>query len=406
MPHTSLGATACRQAANTLVALLVTPPQQHSASASSTTAATDLLDLTATLGILGSQILSARYLTSRSGPPNRGRAENIMELLHESRQGDRQMFRRLVRVWPEAFDHILALIQDHALFKTDRGRSAEYQLAVFLYRMGRHGNGASLRDIAHRLGLSTGSVVNYTNNVATALFDLRKTAIPWATEDDKIKSKTQVHSRTGVKEWKHGFAMVDGTLVPLQFAPGIEGHFDRKKNYSLNVQLVILPHELQVIEYVVGLPGSTHDSSAFAKSDIFSNPQRYLDPGEWIWGDLGYNLSEHIVSPYSHAVSLASKEFRKFNTAVSNNQIRAEHAIGYLKGRFQALKGLRSLIRDKDSHSMASKLVVAMLVAHNLAIPFDNVDKYIFFGSDQEEVALRQLTAQLQEQQEAANHLF
>ena len=119
------------------------------------------------------------------------------------------------------------------------------------------------------------------------------------------------------------------------------------------------------------------------KSDIFSNPRRYLDPGEWIWGDLGYSLSEHIVSPYSHAASLASEEFHKFNTAVSNIQIRAEHAIGYLKGRFQALKGLHSLIRDKDSHSTVSKMVVAMLVAHNLAIPFDDVDEYIFFRSDQ-----------------------
>lgn len=180
-----------------------------------------------------------------------------MELLDESRRGDQQTFRRLVWLWPEAFDHILALIQDHTVFNTNRCCSTKLQLAVFLYHMDQHGKGASLHNIAHHLGFSTGSVVNYTNNVATALFDLRKMAIPWATEDDKIKAKAWVHSRTGVRAWQHGFAMVDGMLVPLQFSPGMEGHFDQKKKYSLNVQLVILMHNLQVFEYVVGLPGST-----------------------------------------------------------------------------------------------------------------------------------------------------
>ncbi|SJX60076.1 uncharacterized protein SRS1_25050 [Sporisorium reilianum f. sp. reilianum] len=189
--------------------------------------------------------------------------------------------------------------------------------------MGRHGNGASVWDIAHTLRVSIGSVI-----------------LVWASKDEKIKSKAWVLARSGIPEWQNGFVMVDGTLVPLQFTLQLEGHFDRKKNYSLNVQLVILLHNLKIIEYMVGSPGSTHDSSAFARSDIFANPHHYLAKGEWIWADLGYRLLEHIVSPYRHSASLASEDFKQFNKALSNVRIRSEHAIGYLKGCFQALKGI------------------------------------------------------------------
>ena len=147
-------------------------------------------------------------------------------------------------MWPEAFDHTLKLIQNHTNF-TPTSRSAEFQLSVFLYRMGRHGNGASVRDIAHILGLSVGSVVNYCHNVAEALFACRQQILVWATEDEKIKLKDWVLSKTGIPEWQHGFAMVDGTLVPLQFTPRMEGHFDRKKNYSLNVKLCSLTAQPQ-----------------------------------------------------------------------------------------------------------------------------------------------------------------
>jgi hypothetical protein len=40
-------------------------------------------------------------------------------------------------------------------------------------------------------------------------------------------------------DWEGGFCMVDGTLVPLFEKPGYHGevYFDRKSNYSLNIQV-------------------------------------------------------------------------------------------------------------------------------------------------------------------------
>ncbi|KAG2350051.1 hypothetical protein BDR05DRAFT_833981, partial [Suillus weaverae] len=49
--------------------------------------------------------------------------------------------------------------------------------------------------------------------------------------------------------WQHGWLMVDGTLVPLYQHPGFYGNtwFDRKSNYSMNVQLISTP-DLHIID--------------------------------------------------------------------------------------------------------------------------------------------------------------
>jgi hypothetical protein len=49
-------------------------------------------------------------------------------------------------------------------------------------------------------------------------------------------------------------------------------------------------------------------------------------------------------------------------------RIRSEHAIGFLKGRFQSLRDLRVLIRDERTHKSAVYQVVACIVIHSFAI--------------------------------------
>ncbi|KAJ8580319.1 hypothetical protein M405DRAFT_890532, partial [Rhizopogon salebrosus TDB-379] len=59
-----------------------------------------------------------------------------------------------------------------------------------------------------------------------------------------------------------GWVMVDGTLVSLYARPAFYGNtwYDRKSNYSLNVQIVSTL-DLCIINYSVGLPGSQHDAT-------------------------------------------------------------------------------------------------------------------------------------------------
>ena len=61
-------------------------------------------------------------------------------------------------------------------------------------------------------------------------------------------------------------------------------------------------------------------------------------------------------------------ENRTFNNHVSMVRIRSEHAIGYLKGRFQSLKGLHVKIRDETTHCIATYWVVACIVLHAFAM--------------------------------------
>ena len=57
-----------------------------------------------------------------------------------------------------------------------------------------------------------------------------------------------------------------------------------------------------------------------------------------------------------------------FNNHVSILRIRSEHAIGFLKGRFQSLKGLRVNISNEKSHKFATYWVVACIGIHAFAM--------------------------------------
>lgn len=58
----------------------------------------------------------------------------------------------------------------------------------------------------------------------------------------------------------------------------------------------------------------------------------------------------------------------RFNNHVSIVRIRSEHAIGYLKGRFHSLKNLRVVIRDRDTHVLATYWVAACIGLHAFAM--------------------------------------
>ena len=73
--------------------------------------------------------------------------------------------------------------------------------------------------------------------------------------------------------------------------------------------LVILPHSLQIVESVVGQPGSVQDSEVWASgSNILKKPHLYLDKGEFIWVDGGYGHSAFTVGPFSHIAADKSRD--------------------------------------------------------------------------------------------------
>lgn len=66
------------------------------------------------------------------------------------------------------------------------------------------------------------------------------------------------------------------------------------------------------------------------------------------------------------------EKFEKDNTDhnyhVSCIRIRSEHCMGYLKGRWSSLRGLRLRIDDPDSHKFATLWIASCIHLHNFAI--------------------------------------
>jgi hypothetical protein len=157
------------------------------------------------------------------------------------KEDDHKRFRQNLRVNPETFDALIKRIEGDPIFVSDGPQDQmplDEQLAITLFRFGHHGNAASVEAIAQWAGTSAGMVVNATRRMITAFLTLHDTVIRWPSAREKEDAKEWVEAATCVA-WRNGYIFVDGTLVPLADKPGYHGeaYFDRKSNYSLNVQV-------------------------------------------------------------------------------------------------------------------------------------------------------------------------
>lgn len=85
-------------------------------------------------------------------------------------------------------------------------------------------------------------------------------------------------------------------------------------------------------------------------------------------------LEEWMISPFKKPFSeLAGNE--EFNNHVSMVRIRSEHAIGFLKGRFHSLKGLRVHIKDEKTHKFATYWVAACVGVHSFAMQCEEEER-------------------------------
>ena len=163
------------------------------------------------------------------------------------KEDNHKRFRRNLRVNPETFDELMKRIEGNPIFTSDGPQDQlplDEQLAIALFRFGHHGNAASVEAIAQWAGASAGTVVNVTRRVIVAFLTLHDTVIRWPSAREREEAKEWVEVATCVA-WRNGWFFVDGTLVPLAEKPGYHGeaYFDRKSNYSLNVQVSVKPKE-------------------------------------------------------------------------------------------------------------------------------------------------------------------
>ena len=192
-----------------------------------------------------STIYSSRYHRDRKF--GHGRPPASLPLILTTYKDDDEfhhMFQQWLRINPITFDKILDEIGSNPLF-INRSRHPQmpidYQLAITLFRFGHYGNAAGLQRVADWAGVGKGTVLVATRRVMGAILrsSFKDQAIRIPTPGEKEEAKQWVEKCSKCPAWRDGWCFVDGTLVPLAFRPFWFGqsYFDRKCNYSLNIQV-------------------------------------------------------------------------------------------------------------------------------------------------------------------------
>ncbi|VDC04986.1 unnamed protein product [Peniophora sp. CBMAI 1063] len=315
-------------------------------------------------------LFSERYLKDRL--LIRKTSELLDLLLNDYKINRPEIFRSYLRVTPQCFDDLVKALGPHAVFQNKSNNSQTdpaCQIAIALYRLGHYGNAASTMKVALQFGISYGSVQNFTSRFFQAVTstEFQNSSLKWATPRAKAEAMEWVEQQT-CPSWRKGWLMVDGTLVPLFRRPGYFGNnfFDRKANYSTAVEIVSLP-DLRIIDFSVGRPGSTHNSTGWRDTWVYQRREGLLRSDEWIWGDSAYPLTKWCQSPYIKPEK-RHPDNKQFNYYLSRVRVRSEHAIGYLKGRWASLKGLRVSVDDLEGLKFASIWIRSAIILHSYAM--------------------------------------
>lgn len=79
-----------------------------------------------------------------------------------------------------------------------------------------------------------------------------------------------------------------------------------------------MPHNLRIVDYVIGVPGSLHDANAFSRTRIARHPENFVGADEWIWADSAYASCMWCVVPFKRpAAGGLRPDQKKFNTHLS-----------------------------------------------------------------------------------------
>ena len=187
------------------------------------------------------ELYSQRYLNSREGIIKDG--TQLQLLLTEWKVNCPEIFRSYLRIDPTCFDDLVTVIRDDEVFQNNSNNPqmpVDEQVAIALYCFGHYGNAASTLKVALWAGVGFGTVPLVTKRVIKALCSerFRRSALRWSSNEAKAAAKAWVEE-SSCPAWRDGWLMVDGTLVPLFMRPAFFGNtwFDRKSNYSMNVQV-------------------------------------------------------------------------------------------------------------------------------------------------------------------------
>ena len=127
-------------------------------------------------------VMECRTILSRTPIPKN---KAMIDMLWQWGEAE---FRQETRMTQHSFKCLVRLIEHHPIFH-NRSKNPQAhvweQLFVVLKRLGCEGNGVSVGIVSRFSGVSTGTVVKYSERVITAIYDIGHQLIQWPDENER-----------------------------------------------------------------------------------------------------------------------------------------------------------------------------------------------------------------------------
>lgn len=256
---------------------------------------------------------------------------------HASELSHRE-FRRLYRLGKETFSKVVDLVNPLCQRKQLRLNSkiasvkVEVMLAVALRILA----GASYLDVSWPYGIATSTVYDIFHEMLEAMDNvLPKIQFPKSEQEYLEAAETYV--RLSKVPIKSVVSSLDGIAIEIK-QPSCRDtsdpkkYYNRKKFFAICVQAAVTAN-YKFVFLSASFAGSTHDSTAFQSSKLYSDVINGTLP-QWaiIIGDEAYCNERNIVTPYGGRQISADES--NFNHYISRCRVKIEQAFGLWVNRF------------------------------------------------------------------------
>jgi len=208
----------------------------------------------------------------------------------------------------------------------------------------------------------------YVTRIQIAILHLEEQVVRWPDADERRIISTRILQKYG---FPNCVGSMDGTYLNLVWKPTLhhENYKTRKGPYALNA-LIICDDESRVLYHHLGWPGSTHDNRVWKNSLIYQNYDQYFSEIEYVIADSAYTCDVHYIPAYkrSRNAHVLPAERIFFNTRLAPPRVKSEHTNSLLKNKFQWLKSIPILIKDRHLLIAIIKMVKCCIILHNMLI--------------------------------------
>ena len=268
-------------------------------------------------------------------------------------------------------ERLVEHIGDHAIFHPGRGRPQKpvsFQIAVFLYRLGR---GATISDVCRTMGrIGRGSVTTYCMRTIVAILTTFNNVIKWPDPRRREAISTRLRRDYGIPGCV-GF--IDGSHIPLHKCPSFSieknaSFFSRKHRYGLLI-LAVCDEAKRFTYLQTGHYASASDFRAQRSSALHRRPRELFSRDQFVLGDSGFYCSLNVIPMYRRrAAQDLTREQQKFNDRVAKARVKIEHAFGVLKLRWLMLNDINLTMKTDKDINTAFAYIRTAVVLHNLYI--------------------------------------